>query len=187
MSVPMFKSTRSQLRILARDPVLIALIVVIFASIAVFVVYPLIKVFLASMQDRSGWTLDNYTSLFDRKLYRNAFFNSLSVGALVGLLGVMIGYLAAFVLTRLDVPGKKLLHYLTILPIISPPFVSAVSILFLFGFNGLITKQLLQLDGFSIYGMHGVVLSRCSPLHLLLIYPCVACSPQSARHLKMQP
>lgn len=160
MSVPMFKSTRSQLRILARDPVLIALIVVIFASIAVFVVYPLIKVFLASMQDRSGWTLDNYTSLFDRKLYRNAFFNSLSVGALVGLLGVMIGYLAAFVLTRLDVPGKKLLHYLTILPIISPPFVSAVSILFLFGFNGLITKQLLQLDGFSIYGMHGVVLSQ---------------------------
>lgn len=160
MSVPMFKSTRSQLRILARDPVLIALIVVIFASIAVFVVYPLIKVFLASMQDRSGWTLDNYTSLFDRKLYRNAFFNSLSVGALVGLLGVMIGYLAAFVLTRLDVPGKKLLHYLTILPIISPPFVSAVSILFLFGFNGLITKQLLHLDGFSIYGMHGVVLSQ---------------------------
>lgn len=160
MSVPMFKSTRSQLRILARDPVLIALIVVIFASIAVFVIYPLVKVFLASMQDRTGWTLDNYTSLFDRKLYRNAFLNSLSVGALVGLLGVMIGYLAAFVLTRLDVPGKKLLHYLTILPIISPPFVSAVSILFLFGFNGLLTKQILQLEGFSIYGMHGVVLSQ---------------------------
>lgn len=160
MSVPMFKSTRSQLRILARDPVLIALIVVIFASIAVFVIYPLVKVFLASMQDRTGWTLDNYTSLFDRKLYRNAFLNSLSVGALVGLSGVMIGYLAAFVLTRLDVPGKKLLHYLTILPIISPPFVSAVSILFLFGFNGLLTKQILQLEGFSIYGMHGVVLSQ---------------------------
>lgn len=160
MSAPMFKSTRSQLRILARDPVLIALIVVIFASIAVFVIYPLVKVFLASMQDRTGWTLDNYTSLFDRKLYRNAFLNSLSVGALVGLSGVMIGYLAAFVLTRLDVPGKKLLHYLTILPIISPPFVSAVSILFLFGFNGLLTKQILQLEGFSIYGMHGVVLSQ---------------------------
>ena len=62
--------------------------------------------------------MDNYAILFQRKLYQNALINSLSVGALVGIIGVMIGYLAAFVLTRLDVPGKKLLHYLTILPII---------------------------------------------------------------------
>src|SRR5690606_10094900 len=67
---------------------------------------------------------------------------------------------AAFVLTRLDVPFKKLLHLITILPIISPPFVSAVSILFLFGFNGLITKQLMGLQDFSIYGFHGVVWSQ---------------------------
>lgn len=156
----MFKTARSQIRILARDPVLLALIVVIFASIAVFVIFPLIKVFIASLQQRGDWTLDNYAILFQRKLYQNALTNSLSVGALVGIIGVMIGYLAAFVLTRLDVPGKKLLHYLTILPIISPPFVSAISILFLFGFNGLITKQILHLDAFSIYGMHGVVLSQ---------------------------
>src|SRR5690606_41094654 len=94
------------------------------------------------------------------KLYRNALANSLSVGALVGLFGVVIGYVAAFVLTRLDVPFKKLLHLITILPIISPPFVSAVSILFLFGFNGLITKQLMGLQDFSIYGFHGVVWSQ---------------------------
>lgn len=156
----MFKTAQSQIRILARDPVLLALIVVIFASIAVFVIFPLLKVFIASLQQRGDWTLDNYAILFQRKLYQNALINSLSVGALVGIIGVMIGYLAAFVLTRLDVPGKKLLHYLTILPIISPPFVSAISILFLFGFNGLITKQILHLDAFSIYGMHGVVLSQ---------------------------
>lgn len=48
----------------------------------------------------------------------------------------------------------------TMLPIISPPFVSAVSILFLFGFNGLVTRYLLQLDDFSIYGFGGVVLSQ---------------------------
>ncbi len=57
-------------------------------------------------------------------------------------------------------PGKRLLHLITILPIISPPFVGAVSILFLFGFNGLITKQLLQLQDFRIYGFQGVVLSQ---------------------------
>lgn len=156
----MFDKAKSQIRILARDPILLALVVVIFVAIALFVVFPLLKVFIASLQDRQGWTLGNYALLGQRRLYRTALVNSLGVGTLVGLIGVTIGYIAAFVLTRLDVPGKKLLHYLTIVPIISPPFVSAISILFLFGFNGLITKQLFGLQDFSIYGFHGVVWSQ---------------------------
>ncbi|HTM78330.1 MAG TPA: ABC transporter permease subunit, partial [Devosia sp.] len=156
----MFVKARSQIRILARDPILLALVAVIFVCIALFVVFPLLKVFIASLQDREGWTLGNYALLGERRLYRTALVNSLGVGALVGLVGVIIGYIAAFVLTRLDVPGKRLLHYLTIVPIVSPPFVSAVSILFLFGFNGLITKQLFGLQDFSIYGFQGVVWSQ---------------------------
>jgi len=155
-----FATARSQIRVLARDPILLALVVVIFAAILIFVVYPLAMVFLASLQDRSQWTLANYALIGERRLYRNALWNSLSVGALVGFIGVIIGYIAAFVLTRLDVPGKRLLHYLMIVPIISPPFVSAVSIVFLFGNNGLITRQLLGLMDFSIYGFHGVVWSQ---------------------------
>lgn len=156
----MFSKSRSQLRILSRDPALIALILVIFATVAIFVVYPLAKVFIASLQVRGTWTLDNYALLGERKLYRNALANSLTVGTLAAIASVIIGYIAAFTLTRLDVPGKKTLHLLTILPIISPPFVSAVSILFLFGFNGLITKQLLGLEDFNIYGFHGVLWSQ---------------------------
>ncbi len=153
-------TARSQLRLLARDPVLLVLLTVIALSIAVFVVYPLIKVFMASLQVNDVWTLNGYRELAERRLYRNALVNSLSVAALVGIISVAIGYLAAFVLTRLEVPGKTLLHYITILPIVSPPFVSAVSILFLFGFNGLVTRQLLGLNDFSIYGFHGVVISQ---------------------------
>lgn len=156
----MFLKSRSQLRILARDPVLLALVVAIFVSIAIFVVYPLAKVLLASFQVRGDWTLDNYMLMGERRLYRNALANSLTVGVLAALFSVVIGYIAAFTLTRLDVPGKRLLHLVTILPIVSPPFVSAVSILFLFGFNGLITKQLLGLEDFNIYGFHGVLWSQ---------------------------
>ena len=153
-------TTPSALRILARDPILLALVLVIFVAIALFVVYPLIMVFLASFQIRGNWTLANYAMIPERRLYRTALWNSLSVGALVGIVGVVIGYIAAFVLTRLDVPFKRTLHLLTMLPIISPPFVSAVSILFLFGFNGLITRQMLGLQDFNIYGFHGVVWSQ---------------------------
>lgn len=156
----MFAKARSELRLLARDPILLALLAVVAVSIVLFVVYPLVRVFLASFQVDGNWTLEGYAALAERKLYRSALLNSLGVGVLVGLLGVAIGFVAALVLTRLDVPGKRLLHYITILPIVSPPFVSAVSILFLFGFNGLITKQLLGLQDFSIYGFQGVVLSQ---------------------------
>lgn len=145
---------------MARDPILLALLALVAVSIALFVVYPLTRVLLASFQVDGNWTLDGYAALAGRRLYRSALMNSLGVGALVGVLGVAIGFVAAFVLTRLDVPGKRLLHYITILPIVSPPFVSAVSILFLFGFNGLVTKQILGLHDFSIYGFHGVVLSQ---------------------------
>ena len=156
----MISTARSQFRILARDPVLLALIIGIAVSIVLFVVYPLIRVLLASFQDRVGWTLENYQLFVDRQFYRNALFNSLIVGTLVGIFGVALGYVAAFVLTRLKVPSKTLLHYLMILPIISPAFAGAVSIVFLFGFNGLVTKQLLGLQDFSIYGLHGVVMSQ---------------------------
>lgn len=153
-------TARAELRRLARDPLLLTLLAAIALAIAVFVVYPLVRVFLASLQADGQWSLAGYAELAERRLYRNALLNSLGVGALVGVVSVAIGYLAAFVLTRLDVPGRTLLHYVTILPIVSPPFVSAVSIVFLFGFNGLVTRQILGLDDFSIYGMHGVVLSQ---------------------------
>ncbi len=156
----MARDTRAELRAMARDPLLAVLLAAIAIAVAVFVVYPLVRVLLASFQVDGDWTLQGYLDISERRLYRNALINSLGVGALVGVASVLVGYLAAFVMTRLDVPGKTILHYVTILPIVSPPFVSAVSILFLFGFNGLVTRQLLGIEDFSIYGFHGVVLSQ---------------------------
>lgn len=149
-----------ELRNLARDPLLLVLTVIIMAALIVFVVVPLVNVLWASFRTPTGLGLDNYELMLNRRLYRNALRNSLGVGAMVGVIGVALGYVCAYVIERTDVPFKRALHVLTILPIISPPFAGAVSILFLFGFNGLITKQLLGIQDFSIYGIHGVVLSQ---------------------------
>lgn len=45
---------------------------------------------------------------------------------------------------------------LATLPVISPPFSLTLSIILLFGNNGLITKGLLGLENFSIYGLGGL-------------------------------
>ncbi|HLU82737.1 MAG TPA: iron ABC transporter permease [Trueperaceae bacterium] len=149
-----------EIRFLARDPLLFGLVVLIMAALLVFVVYPLVLVLLQSFRTPDGFGLDNYALMAERRLYRNALRNSLVVGAVVGVCSVVIGYVAALVLTRTDVPLKRFFHNLTILPIVSPPFSGAISILFLFGFNGIVTRQLLGLDDFSIYGFGGVVASQ---------------------------
>ena len=147
-------------RRLAGDPVMLVLIVAIFVALALFVVFPLVKVLLTSVYDEGQWTLSHYLAIGERRLYRNALINSVAVAAATGALSVVLGYLLAFVVTRTDIPLKRSLHLTAMLPIISPPFVTAVSILFLFGFNGLISHGVLGLSDFSIYGFRGVVLSQ---------------------------
>jgi iron(III) transport system permease protein len=145
---------------LARDPVVLALILAIFACLALFVVFPLAKVLLTSLQDEGAWTFAHYRLIGERRLYRSALVNSIAVAATTGVASVALGYLLAFVAARTDTPFKRVLHLGAMLPIISPPFVTAVSILFLFGFNGFVTRHLLRLDDFNIYGFRGVVLSQ---------------------------
>src|SRR5690606_13758363 len=149
-----------ELRLLARDPILFGLVVLILAALLVFVLYPILLVLWQSFTTGTGLGLDNYQLLAERRLYRNALRNSLGVATLVAAISVVIGYLVAFSLSRTDVPLKRVLHNTTILPIVSPPFSGAMSILFLFGFNGLVTRYLLGLQNFSIYGFWGVVASQ---------------------------
>ena len=152
---------KRELEILWQDPLLALLVAAITVSLLIFVVYPLIAVFIRGFQTQDGqFTLENYRRFATFRYLQNALRNSLMVGLATGAVGVFLGYLAAFTLTRTDVPGKQLLHILLILPIISPPFVSAIAILLLFGFNGLITQKILGLQGFNIYGFKGVFLSQ---------------------------
>ncbi len=156
----MFRRARTQLRILARDPLLFALVAIIAIALIVFVLYPLARVMASSLRTPGGFGFDNFALIARRKLYRNALVNSLVVAIVVATVGVVLGYVTAYSLARTRVPAKRALHTLTILPIISPPFSGAISILFLFGFNGLVTHQLLGLDHVRIYGFPGVVLSQ---------------------------
>lgn len=149
------------LRRLARDPLLLVLIVLLFAALAIFVVVPLARVLAVSFEgEGGGWSAGNYALLVGRPLYVNALRDSVEVAAAVGVISVALGYLVAFVLLRTRVPLRRSLHMLTMLPIISPPFVTAVSIVLLFGFNGLVTRGILGLNGFNIYGFFGVALAQ---------------------------
>lgn len=86
-----------------------------------------------------------------------ALRNSLLLGTLVGVFGTLIGFVSAYAQVFLQFPGKRLFHWLTLLPMISPPFAAATAVITLFGKRGIISYQLFGLE-LDIYGLGGLVL-----------------------------
>lgn len=86
-----------------------------------------------------------------------ALRNSLVLGTLVGITGTVMGFIVAYAQVFLSFRGKQILHWLTLLPMISPPFAVATAVVTLFGKRGIISYQLLGLE-LNMYGLNGLVL-----------------------------
>ena len=148
------------LRRLRSEPLLAAAVAGIFGLLVLFILYPLVRVLTVSLFPDGVFSPRLYRELLGSWFIRQAFLNSVLMGILTAVGGTAIGFLFAFTLTRTDVPGKAFFTLTAILPIISPPFVSALAIILLFGNNGLITRQLLGLQEFAIYGLRGLLLAQ---------------------------
>jgi len=144
---------------LGRDPALVTTVALIFVLLALFVVYPLFQVLRISLLPEGRFSLSLYARYLSERAYYRPFFNSLVLGTLVAGAGTFLGYLAAFALYRVRVPGERVFRALFTLPMISPPFVLALAAIMLFGRNGLVTRHLFsEIGSFSIYGLGGLFL-----------------------------
>ncbi|HKK49034.1 MAG TPA: iron ABC transporter permease, partial [Alkalispirochaeta sp.] len=99
-----------------------------------------------------------YRSIFDHARYFRSIRNSIMLGIIVATLATTIGFVMAFAIERLRIPGHRMFRSLAILPIISPPFMFALSVILLFGRSGLITRHIFNLDVGTIYGLRGLIL-----------------------------
>jgi iron(III) transport system permease protein len=138
--------------------------------LALFLVYPLLRIFYDAVTDEVGrLSLANFTAFFTDAFYLRALWKSLVLGVATVAASSVIGIAVAFLLVRFDFPGRSLFGYLTMIPIISPPLVGTLGFTFILGRAGSI-NVLLQ-DVFDLlrpinflYGLHGVVLVET--LHL---------------------
>ncbi|MGC9321089.1 MAG: ABC transporter permease [Kosmotogaceae bacterium] len=146
---------------LLRDPVLLLIIVLIFVALAIFIVYPLFRVFAVSMTNKEGeFDLSAYSHAFSNRYMRQGFFNSLLVAGLTAVFGMLVGYLFAYALNRTDIPLKGFFRTVAVLPIVFPPFIGALSIIMLFGFNGIITAGIFGIRNFPVYGLWGLMMAQ---------------------------
>lgn len=142
------------------DPAVLVAALVIQAALLLFIVWPLVRVVVVSLTPDGAWTTAAYSAQLRSWYVQRAVRNSLAVGLATAAVSVALGFAYAYTVVRTAAPLRRLLHLLAILPIVSPPFVSSIAIILLFGRGGLITSRLLGLGDFSIYGFWGLLLAQ---------------------------
>lgn len=152
--------------LIGRDPVLTISLLLSGIFIFVFVIFPLYKSIAGGFISKEGaFDLTYFVRYFDDYYgpsLRLAFGDTMLMGLLTAAAGTLVGFIFAYAVVRCRIPGKKIVHYLALLPTVSPPFALALSMILLFGRNGLITRKLLGIQfvqGMNdIYGMDGLVI-----------------------------
>src|SRR3990170_1224557 len=136
--------------ILHADAFLAASIVWVAAFVLVFILFPLWGV-LAGV---GGGVL---AALY---LGHGALRNSVLLAIVVGVASTALGFVFALLGERSRLPTRRLLGPFSILPIITPPFVLGLAMIYLFGRRGFVTHQVLGLSTSVFFGPLGVAVAQ---------------------------
>ena len=148
----------NETKMILQQPLLLIAIILSFALLLLFVIYPLAKTLIYSLTDETGaFSLANLIAILQTPRYGKVFGRTMALGLIVAVIATFIGYVFAYTVTRVNIPGKGFFKTMATLPILSPPFVLSLSIIFLFGKQGLISKNLLGITGSSVYGMKSLI------------------------------
>lgn len=147
---------------------------VVLATV-LFTFWPITAFMADAMADPSGW---RFSALADRVLADKIWslrclagpqrcgvaWNTLVLAIATGVGSTALGLAFALVVTRTAIPFKRVLRALTVLPIITPPFVIGLGLILIFGRAGLVNQLLdwaFQVPPTRwIYGFTGVLLAQ---------------------------
>lgn len=157
------------------DPFVASSLALIIGLVVLFIFVPVMQMLFSAFQADTGLALTAMLGrLQDSKIWRlqclsgsgqcGVAWNSLGLAVTVGLLSTFLGLAFALVMTRVQTRMKPFLRALTLLPIITPPFVIGLSVILMFGLSGLVTQSLAEWLDFEptrwIYGFTGVLLAQ---------------------------
>jgi iron(III) transport system permease protein len=128
--------------------------------------------FIRNVQDPSIWSLNCVIGAGRC----GVAWRTLWLAIMTGLGSTLLGLAFALVATRTRFPFKKGLRLLTILPIITPPFVIGLALTLLFGRAGVVTQGLSDLFGIEpgrwLYGLTGIWIAQVlsfTPISFLVL------------------
>ncbi len=147
----------------------------VITIVTAFVFFPIANMlFSAFVTENGAYSVSVFASkFFDDRLWGlgcfwgakcGAAWNSLFLAILVGLITTVLGLCFALLVTRSGFRFKRGMRALTVLPIITPPFVIGLALILLFGLSGSVTVFFADLFGVQpsrwLYGMPGVLIAQ---------------------------
>jgi iron(III) transport system permease protein len=145
----------------------------------VLVVLPMYHLVAKSFVTEAGLSLVNYTEIFRVERFQIAMKNSLFVGFVCAVLGMVMGAPLAWLVSRTDVPGRNVIRLCVLGAFVTPGFVNALSWILLAGPNaGVLNKAWRFVTGsdqalINIFSMEGLILVSLAtvyPLAFLFMY-----------------
>jgi iron(III) transport system permease protein len=184
------------------DVFALAALAAIVALVAVFVLFPLAEILATGFRTpRGAWAPE----LFWKRLSATALWvtggivwNTLLLGLLTAASSTLLATAFALVASRTRLAGSRILGVVSVLPIITPPFVIGLAVILLFGRAGAVNAALEALFGIEpsrwIYGLPGVWFAQTlafTPIaYLVLIGVVQGASPtleEAAQTLRASP
>jgi iron(III) transport system permease protein len=173
--------------------------VLIYAFFFLFMILPLLSVFIVSfvgqpinilgsitdpaifsstIEKLKNISFDNYKKILSNSGYLSALKNSLQLAFLVTFLVIVVCIPLAYGIARTKMPFKKTISALCMVPLIVPTFISAYAFIIMFGRAGWVTQIWNALGGEGMfinpYSMTGVVLVQVFFFFPYALWPLVA-------------
>jgi len=149
---------------------------VLVGSILLFTAWPVGTVLgqMFTPREELGVAAAMADRLFDSKIWGlgcvagrvncGVFWNTLLLAISTASAATMLGLCFALIVTRSQFPAKRALRLLTVLPIITPPFVIGLGLILIFGRSGVVNQLVEAVFGLQlgrwIYGFNGVWLAQ---------------------------
>ncbi|WP_374664358.1 putative 2-aminoethylphosphonate ABC transporter permease subunit [Ramlibacter sp.] len=155
------------------DRIAHAALLVVAVALVAFLAFPLAAILMQAVEGQAGEFvfLDNFIAYARTPALLESLWNSLWVSGLVTLITVPLAFGFAYALTRSCMPLKPLFRGITLIPLLAPSLLSAISLIYWFGNQGVLKGWLQSLGIAEIYGAPGIVIGECFAVfpHALMI------------------
>jgi iron(III) transport system permease protein len=170
------------------DAFVVASIASLVTLVSIFVFYPIGSMLVGSVQNFDGsfapqGFIDNMTdpSIWSLSCLAGGSrcgvaWRTLALALFTGAGATVLGLAFALMAARTSFRFKRALRLLTVLPIITPPFVIGLALILLFGRSGVVTQGLSNLLGIEpgrwLYGLTGIWIAQVlsfTPISFLVL------------------
>ncbi|HSC63451.1 MAG TPA: putative 2-aminoethylphosphonate ABC transporter permease subunit [Caldimonas sp.] len=155
------------------DRIAHATLVLLALGLVVFLALPLSAILVKALQGDDGRFvgLANFASYLRTPALLQSFINSVSVSLLVTVVTVPLAFGFAYALTRSCIPAKGVFRTIALIPLLAPTLLSAISLIYWFGNQGIARGVITALGFADVYGAPGVVIAECFAVfpHALMI------------------